>query len=85
MWNQIKLWIQSKGGWAHALAAVWAFLVLAYASVAPFQQLVLSIYGAMPHWLHELSAALVGLVIFYLNTNKSSASAEDTPPHHRGS
>jgi hypothetical protein len=82
MWQKISAWISSKGGWAHALAATWGFLVLAYASVAPFQQLVLSIYGAMPQWLHELAAALVGLVVFYLNTNKK-ADAEDTPPHHR--
>lgn len=64
----IQKWIQSRGGWAHATAAAYAFLVLAYASVPSFQALALSIFHATPRWAHELILALLGLVAFYKST-----------------
>lgn len=81
MLKTIQGWISSRGGWAHALAAAWAAAVAAYAAVPAFYTLVNNVYAATPSWLHELLAAVVGLVAFYTSTTKATAS--DTPPVHR--
>ncbi len=64
----IQKWIQSRGGWTHASASAYAFLVLAYATVPTFHTLVLSIFHATPAWAHESILALGGLIALYKST-----------------
>lgn len=68
----IKRWFEAQGGFAHVAAGAYAFLVAAYALVPAFQAGVLEIYGATPHWLHQMIAGVVGIVAFYMNTRKKS-------------
>ena len=75
--QQIKDWIASKGGWAHAIALVFASLMVAYSVVPPFHDLVNQAHQAMPGWLQELVTTVVALIAFYKNWD---AKAADPPP-----
>jgi len=69
MWNDIKAWAQSKGGWAHILAVAYLAVMTAYASVPAFKSEVLLVWGLLPHWAVQLLVALGGLFVFYMNPN----------------
>ena len=72
LWSSIVAWFQSKGGFAHVIAAVYLAIVAAYAGVPAFHDLVLAVYHASPAWLDQVLAAGVGLLAFYFNPTKAS-------------
>ena len=67
MWTAIVNWFSSKGGITHVLAAVYVFLIGAYATVPAFAALVKSIEGALPGWADQLVLATLGLLALYMN------------------
>lgn len=70
MWNSLKLWFESKGGFAHWVAGLFASAVIAYAAVPAFAALVNNVYAFMPSWAHQVALALIGLYTWYTNTSK---------------
>lgn len=70
LWQTIEAWFKKQGGISHVIAGVYLFLIAAYAAVPPFQEAVLAVYAATPHWAHQLTAAVIGVVAFYVNTRK---------------
>ena len=68
IWNAIVKWFQSKGGFAHVCAAVFATLMIAYATVPQFHAWVLSINAMLPGWLESTVVMLLALYSWYKNT-----------------
>ena len=75
MFSAIQNWFKSKGGFSHVVAALFVGAVAAYAAVPAFSSLVNSIYSAMPSWLHEVSAAVIALALWYKNTQSGSINS----------
>ena len=71
MWNSIKAWVESKGGWSHAIVIVIGAAVGAYYAVPPFAALVTSVYAATPPWAHTVVLAAVGIFMTYFNPNSN--------------
>ena len=69
LWNKLKAWAASKGGWAHVIGITYAVLVGAYAAVPQFHSLIISIWAYLPHWLIMTLAAVGPLVAWYKTTN----------------
>lgn len=83
IWNRFTAWLASKGGAAHVIAAIYVFLVLAYANVPAFHLLVLNVHQALPAWLQELVTTTIALVAFYKTwsgggSTKSASAAIST-------
>lgn len=72
IWKFITAWFESHGGFSHVVATVYIAVVAAYAAVPAFSQLINSAYSHTPSWLHQIAAAVVGLVAWYSNTKKVS-------------
>lgn len=71
MWNSIVTWVQSKGGWSHAIVIVIAAVVGAYAAVPAFSALVNNVYALTPSWFHQVALAAVGIFLTYFNTTSA--------------
>ena len=69
----IQKWFESRGGFAHVMAAVFASLMLAYAAVPQFHALVLQIHALLPGWSQELLTTGLALYAWYRTTNKQPA------------
>jgi hypothetical protein len=65
MWNEVKAWFASKGGFSHVVAGLFASAVLAYSLVPSFASLLNSIYALIPAWGHEVILAALGLYAWY--------------------
>lgn len=65
MIQEIKQWLQGKGGFAHVMAAVFASLMLAYASVPSFHALVLQLHQSLPGWVQEVVTTGLALYAWY--------------------
>lgn len=74
MVQQLKQWFQSKGGFAHVMAAIFTSLMVAYAAVPQFHTLVLQIHQALPAWLQELVTTALALYAWY----KTQAAAKQS-------
>lgn len=70
MLQKIKAWFQSKGGYAHVIAAIWGGSVLAYAAVPAFHSLIITVWGVTPSALRDVLAAGIGLYTWYSNNQK---------------
>ena len=70
--NAIQKWFQSKGGFAHVIAAVFAGAMLAYASVPQFHALVLQIHALLPGWVQEVATTALALYAWYKSNHKSA-------------
>jgi hypothetical protein len=70
MWNSIVNWVNSKGGWSHAIVITIAAIIGAYAAVPAFAMLVNDIYALTPAWFHEAALAAVGIFMVYFNPTK---------------
>lgn len=70
----LEKWFNSKGGFAHVVAATILMLVAAYDEVPPFANLLNSIYAATPKRAHEVILAIVGLILWYKNVQSKGAS-----------
>lgn len=71
---KIKQWWASHPLSLHAIAGLIATLTVLYEAVPAFKQLVLTIYGDMPSWSHQIVAAILGIYAFYYK------SAPSKPP-----
>jgi hypothetical protein len=70
--GKASAWAKSQGGWAHAIAGVWAGGVLAYSAVPTFHQLVIDVWAHTPPSVRELGLAVSGVVALYLKTKKGN-------------
>lgn len=62
----------------HTVAAVWAFLVLAYSTNTTFHDYVygvaMAVYADLPHWLAGLVVgAIIPLIMLYKSAHKPAA------------
>lgn len=69
IWQKIVDWFQSKGGFAHVVAGLFAAAIAAYAVVPDFKNLVFHVYSLTPSWFHEVALAAIGLWTWYKNTS----------------
>lgn len=71
MWQSILNWVNSKGGWSHAIVVAIAAVVSAYAAVPAFASVVNSLYALTPAWFHQVALAVVGIFLTYFNTTST--------------
>lgn len=76
LWNRFTAWVQSKGGFAHVAAIIWLTAVGAYSQVPAFHQLVVNVNNALPGWLEQLVLAIVGLIVWYKNTQADGSGSQ---------
>ena len=72
MWESIQKWINTKGGLAHILAAVYTFLIAAYMMDPQFHAYVIHVHQSLPGWAQELIVEGLGLWAFYKNWDKKT-------------
>ncbi|MGB6855330.1 MAG: hypothetical protein WBE03_00470, partial [Terracidiphilus sp.] len=71
-------WFESKGGFAHVMAAVFASLMLAYAAVPQFHALVLQIHALLPGWVQEVATTALALYAWYRTTASIRTTTQTT-------
>ncbi len=62
---QLQAWINSKGGFSHVIAVLFAGGIAAYAGVPAFHDLALKVYNALPSTVEESIIAVIGLYAWY--------------------
>jgi hypothetical protein len=75
--SRIAAWFASKGGFAHACAALFAAGVGAYYAVPPFRALLDDTYNNTPVWVHTLVLAGLGLYAWYKRTSSPAGAREN--------
>lgn len=76
MWKDIVTnvvaWVKAKGGWAHLIAGIWAFLVAAYEMDAQFHAYVIHVQQSLPGSVESLVTIALSLWAFYKTWGKST-------------
>jgi hypothetical protein len=75
--SRIAAWFASKGGFAHACAALFAAGVTAYYAVPPFRTLLNDTYNNTPVWVHTLVLAGLGLYAWYKRTSSPAGALQN--------
>jgi hypothetical protein len=75
--SRIAAWFASKGGFAHACAALFAAGVTAYYAVPPFRTLLNGLYNDTPVWAHTLVLAGLGLYAWYKRTSSPAGALQN--------
>lgn len=65
MLQKIKDYISSRTITTHSIVAGFTTLVLLYAAVPGFRDLVNHVYSLTPSWFHEVAVAAFGIWAFY--------------------
>ena len=65
MWASIVAWYKTHSITTHSLVAAFSTLVMLYAAVPEFHQLVVNIYAGTPPWFHQAAAAAFGIWALY--------------------
>jgi hypothetical protein len=68
----LKTFLEKYSISTHTLASGFATLVLLYAAVPAFHDLVFKVYSLMPSWAHEVVTALLAVYAFYHGAQKPS-------------
>lgn len=71
VWQAVTNWFKSKGGVAHVIAGVWAFLVAAYAMNTQFHDFVIYVHQTLPAWVQQAATLGLSLWGFYKTWNKT--------------
>jgi len=74
LWDKIKAWFAEKGGVAHVIAGVWAFLVAAFAMNTQFHDFVVNIQKSIPAKIMDLITLGFSLWAFYKTWNKQTSN-----------
>lgn len=70
----IKKWWAAHPLSMHAVVAFVTAVTTLYEFVPAFHKLLLTVYGALPSWSHQVVAAAIGIYAYYYKSGKP------TPP-----
>lgn len=74
LFDGVRNWFKSKGGFSHVAFAVFTTLMLAYTTNPQFHAYVLQLHAMMPAWAQELITEALAFYAWYRNNNKTPAS-----------